>query len=359
MKRAVFLLVALLLPAIALGQDLPAKYIAALNEGGAGLSRGLTFHAPFTDPANPLKVYVGTAPTFARAHDATHTATYVHPTTGLVTVASADQLRIEAAGALVEGARANLTKYSEELSNSFWTVGTGCSVAVSADVDPFGGTGAFVVTDNDAANYASIYNTGANIITVPADSTVYTASVFIKKTVGATVFPGFGFSIVGGTNTHAHATLNTNTGVVTPRTGLAATSYGSVSVGYYWRAYATKANIGTADLNIFIYPAVAEVATPGTWSDAPVGSVVAFGLMVEAGGTMSSYVPTVATTMTRNADALTFPVIASPGTAIARVDGTMQEVDYATFNPVGHYVKDFREWDRTLSAAEIAAVVGP
>lgn len=61
--------------------------------------RGLTFHVPFDDPAASLKTIRGAgAFTFTRAHDATHTATYVHPGTGLVTTASADQLRVEADG---------------------------------------------------------------------------------------------------------------------------------------------------------------------------------------------------------------------------------------------------------------------
>ena len=64
--------------------------------------RGLTFYAPFDDPASPLRLLRGTGTlTFTRAT----TATYVHPGTGLVTVASAGQLRIETRGAFFEAAR--------------------------------------------------------------------------------------------------------------------------------------------------------------------------------------------------------------------------------------------------------------
>src|SRR3989304_5819664 len=71
------------------------------------LDSSLTFWAPFDDPDAPLTLNRGTGSlSFTRAT----TATYVHPTTGLITSAASGQLRIESAGALIEGQRTNLCK---------------------------------------------------------------------------------------------------------------------------------------------------------------------------------------------------------------------------------------------------------
>jgi len=278
----------------------------------------LTFWAPLCDPANPLAICRGTGPlTFTRAHDATHTATYVHPGTGLVTVASADQLRIEAAGALIELAGKNYATHSEALDNAVWTPSPGCSIAASAAVDPAGGVGAFDITDNDAGQFGELMRTGGGVVPIDANTDVYIMSVFIKKTTGAIVFPGFGFQLTGGTGVNAHATLNTNTGAVTPRTAVPATVYGSEDAGDYWRVYAGKANNMNTLAMLEIFPAVALSADPGSWVPDPIGTITAYGVQMEKSPNMTSYIPSVATAMLRNKDVLTAPrdgnVSANPG----------------------------------------------
>ncbi len=198
MKRAVsFVLALLLLPAIAVGGGLPTKYRASISETGAGLSRGLTFHAPFTDPSNPLTIYKGTGPfTFTRAHDATHTATFIHPTTGLVTTASADQLRIEANGALVEGARTNIALYSDNLVDAAWV-----KVNMDAAMDQVGPDGVansaslITATDNDATILQTVLSlsaahsyavwmkrvSGAGAVSVTIDGTTWTAKTITSS----------------------------------------------------------------------------------------------------------------------------------------------------------------------------------
>lgn len=337
MKRIVALL--LFLPAIALGQDLPAKHIAALSETGAGLSRGLTFHAPFTDPANPLTVYKGSALAFARAHDATHTATYLHPTTGLVTVASADQLRIEAQGALFEEAKTNLYTYSEQFNNIAWTAAA-ANLTVTADnsVAPDGTlTADLVVLDNGVGGGPVGYFNRTVTLVAP-----YSMSVFLKN-AGRDVLV-----LQDGSGNGAIFNLTAKTATVIGGAFVSASIQQMLSGWYRCKVnYATGAN---ASPHFFSYFNTAGDGVNGMYF---------WGAQLEAGVPVSSYIPAVAATTTRNADAITFPTIASPGTAMARVDGTMQEVDYATFDPTGHHVKDFREWDRVLSAGEISAVVGP
>ena len=355
MKRILALAFAVLLaPAVVVSGEMPVKYRVALSEGGAGLVRGLTFHAPFSDPANPLTVYKGSALTFTRAHDATHTATYIHPTMGLVTVADADQLRIEASGALAELAGVNLLTYSQVFSG--WTLADGGSVTDDNVTAPDGNLTAAKLTDNNAAAGTQL----RKAISVSA-ATSYAVSLFIRKTTGATTRPIFElyYTDTGGAAIYTQVAVNTNTGVLTANPSYPPDASGSESVGNYWRVWIARTSGASSTTGVWsLYPAAATLASPG-YDGALTGTIYIWGAQMEAGVSASSYIPTVATTMTRNADALTFPTIASPGTAIAKVDGVLQEVTYATFDPVGHHTKEFREWSRTLSAAEIAAVVGP
>src|SRR3990172_1403295 len=79
-------------------------------------TNALPFYAPFTDPANPLRLIKGTGSlSFTRAT----TATYVHPTMGLITSAASGQLRIESNGALIEGQRTNLALQSEAFGTTW------------------------------------------------------------------------------------------------------------------------------------------------------------------------------------------------------------------------------------------------
>ncbi len=138
--------------------------------------RGLTFWAPFNDPDVPLALYKGTGSlTFTRAHDATHTATFVHPTTGLVTVAAADQLRIEANGALIEGARTNIALYSDNLANAAWV-----KVNMDAAMNQIGPDG----VGNSASLLTATSDGGTILQTVLSASAAHSYAVWLKRVSG-------------------------------------------------------------------------------------------------------------------------------------------------------------------------------
>jgi hypothetical protein len=98
---------------------------------------GLTFYAPFDSPSDPLRLIRGTGSlSFTRATP----ATFVHPTTGLVTTAGN-----------------NLFTYSDDLSNAAWTKAA-CSMVLSSEPHPVSGSTQEVykyvpVADNTSANF--------------------------------------------------------------------------------------------------------------------------------------------------------------------------------------------------------------
>ncbi len=288
-----------------------------------------------------MKTYVGTAPTFARAHDATHTATYVHPTTGLVTVASADQLRIEATGALVEAASANLYARSAQFDNTtIWTQNASRVVADNA-IAPDGTLSAEKFVADGTNDYHRIT---FSVTVVDQDS--MTVSVYAKKSGDESRY----LIILQYDNAGHVSRFDLQLGTVTACAAGFTCGIASAPNGFYRAWSKSVANGGTTLAGAIMltdrdsYASYPGDNTAGGWL---------WGAQMEKGA-LSSYIPSVATAMSRNADALTLPTIVSPGTAIATVDGVRQQITYSTFNPIGHRTKEMRVWSRTLSASEVS-----
>lgn len=207
---------------------------------------GLMFYAPFDDPASPLKLIRGTGTlSFTRAHDATHTATYVHPGTGLVTVASADQLRIEAAGALIEGARTNIILRSQQFDNTdvwaFW----GAASVTAGIVSPAGDNTAFQLDMPNA-------NTGIHA-SVSTTAATYAASIWIRADSAGTIrfFNGAGGGFDNTINVttiwQRYSTVAAEDGV-NGQFGIYRNNAGQLSRVYIWGAQWEVAAFASSDL---------------------------------------------------------------------------------------------------------------
>jgi len=183
-KTAIFLvLVAFAVPCFAIGPT-PQTTV------GPWWYNQLTFWAPFTDPADALKLYKGTGSlTFTRATTAMRTDI----TTGYLTSTASGTLRIEQNGALIEGQRTNKSLYSEQLGLAANWVATNVTVDNNTAItDPAGGTAAetltasgangtltqSIATDNSVTHTFSIYlkrKTGTGAVQLNADNTTYSA----------------------------------------------------------------------------------------------------------------------------------------------------------------------------------------
>lgn len=281
MKKILALLLVLLFAVPAFGNPLStgggtpsvATPTNVLGNKAVWWKKDLTFWAPLNDPAAPLNIEKGTGTfTFTRAHDATHTATYVHPGTGLVTAASADQLRIEANGALIEGARTNIALQSEVFKTT-WSATT-VTIVDDNTVAPDG---------TSTADQLQATNTNGTVLqTVTGTAVPYTFTVYLKRKDGT----GNVDVTANGTN-YTTCTINTST----------------------W----TRCG-DTRTLTVAAY-------TPGIRIATNLDNVYAWGAQMEIGSFASSYIPTVAGAMIRNADVLTFPttsnVSGTVGTAYA------------------------------------------
>lgn len=184
----------------------------------------------------------------------------------------------------LEGSRTNLLLRSNEPTTSPWVAVLTPNVALQIVGDEYGFE--FQLEDDNATGYEGYQQ----IITVPDDTTSYTASVFIKKNTSWDAVPGYNFQLTGGSTVSQNIRLNMDTG--------AASTGGSViDYGDFWRVYSTITNNASGNTNLVfsIYPATRETFAGGD-NAASQGTNTFKGFMVSRGSTPPyEYIPTGAT----------------------------------------------------------------
>ena len=246
-----------------------------------------------------------------------------------------DPVTLQPRGLLVEEQRTNLATYSNTFSDASWTAFGTKNLVANSTVSPDGEVNASTLTDNSAAAFQGMGKT----VTVANDNATYTASIYVRKTTGGTSATfGVNLQLTGGTLVTAQPRLNTDTGALINGTGTVQ------NAGAYWRLTTTVTNntTGNTTLALAVYPATAAYNS-GTDSAAATGSAIIYGAQLEAGAFATSYIPTVASTVTRSADVATItgqnfaqwysqpqgsfvaefrPTIAGSYTVYAATDGT-------------------------------------
>jgi len=259
MKRLLLPILFLLLAGQAWGGG--AQWSDRRWTGGVWWQNGLTFWAPLDDPSNPLKINKSAAGTTALTFTRATTATYVHPTTGLITSAASGGLRIESNGALIEGQRTNLALYSEQLGLAATWIASNVTVDNNTAVAPDGNTTAETLTAT--ADNATLLQA------VTGTAAAYTNSLYLKRKTGTGAV-----SVSADNTTWTACTINASTW-----TRCTDTRTLTVATYYYGVRLATNAD-----------------------------AVYAWGGGMELGAFGSSYISTTTAAITRNADVLTFPI---------------------------------------------------
>jgi len=249
----------------------------------AGINRELISHAPLDSPSDPLNTYLGTGTlTLDRDHDVSHSATYLSQDNGFISVATADTLRIESAGALIEGPTTNLTHFSEQFDHVEWSK---IDVSVSPDniLSPAGTLTAdrmTVVTTGD----------GPTLNVSQAGDLVFSASWFVKAGTTAD------FRIREENYVGTVAAFNLATGVVVSGPGrIQAYPNGWYRCSIYFTYAAGQTN---AQFKGKVYGDVGQY-------------LYLWGAQFEVGGFPTSYLQTIGGTVSRNGDDLTVPSPAS------------------------------------------------
>jgi hypothetical protein len=208
-----------------------------------------------------------------------------------------DPVTLASRGLLIEEQRTNLLTYSEQFDNAAWTK-IDATVTANTAIAPDGTTTADLIQRNNVGDTA-VYQ-GA----VVASLTTYTGSVYIKaNSVGFAVIqfviPGAG----------AYYYINLSTGVIsqaivtygaTPPTSLSATVSSSGN-GWLRATFTGTTPSGVTAMQLYCKP-ISTGTGPGFESVNNGQSIYAWGAQLEAGSFATSYIPTVASQVTRAAD---------------------------------------------------------
>lgn len=225
-----------------------------------------------------MKAGVGSA-TFTRASTATYIDRY-----GVLKTAAIDEPRFEKEGYLNEGASTNLLTYSEQFDNAAWVKNNLTVTPNTTDtLDPYGTNLADKISKS--ASYGRIQQT-PTVSAIP-----HTFSVFIKAGTADTCTVRM--------MTGAAAEVYTVSFVFSTKTASPIGGTGTYNVielpNGWFRISLSATFIDTTSLCI-IYPDVYNTSTSG--------SIYIFGAQLEALPFATSYIPTVASTVTRSNDVL-------------------------------------------------------
>jgi len=201
-----------------------------------------------------------------------------------------------ALGLLIEESRTNLLTYSVGNGES-WSIRSGTFVTTAnAQVAPDG-----TITATQLTKTATIDSMYQQAFTAVVGVT-YTASVYFEKTSSVNVIEFAMRLVFSGGDLSGYLSFDTATGTYAVRTGVL-TNINIVDCGRYWRVYMTSTGTtsGTRTDSSLIIRSTTGVIVGGFTATA-LGSCIFWGAQLEAGAFATSYIPTVATTITRAAD---------------------------------------------------------
>jgi len=236
--------------------------------------------------------------TIARA---LNTATRVN-SSGFIELVNADLPRFDydpvtlaAKGLLIEEQRVNLQTYSDQFDNPAW-VKTGVTISANSIISPDGTSNADSIIENALSGQHQIYQS-RTLTAAP-----YTWTVYAKQGEGSkrwlNLYPQ-------GSGVNAAAIFDLTLGTVT-FFGLGQYLSSSITnAGNGW--YRCSISFTGAAVNVFCvaYLSNASNAIGPTYTGNGTSSILLWGAQVEAGAFATSYIPTVASQVTRNADQVT------------------------------------------------------
>ena len=235
--------------------------------------------------------------TFTRASTATRTNSK-----GLIETVASGAPRIDydavtgvCKGLLIEESRVNLLTYSEQLDNAAW-VKNQVTLTANSVTAPDGTITADKMIEN-AVNQA-FYVTGS--VTSMTTSTIYTGSVYAKAAERSVLQLTYQGATHGSTY---YANFNLSSGVVGSSGGSGVSStITSVGGGWYRCSISAPATLtASGGLVVGVVPSTASVRLDTYTGDGTSGLFI-WGAQLEVGAFATSYIPTVASQVTRAAD---------------------------------------------------------
>lgn len=259
-----------------------------------------TLHYDFAGDKS-LTAKVGPTLSITRATDASY-----FDSAGVLQTAASGEARFDhnpvtgdSLGLLVEEARTNLCLQSEDFSAGNWQITfLNSAINTNATTDPRGGSTADRLIDDAAASGNVVVGVRQNAITLQA-STQHVFSCYLKADqLSWAIFRVANWTSPAGT---PRCWFDLTNGVVgTLGAGWDASGIEDAGNGWYrcWAAF----TIGATDVQGDIHIELADANNDSFVADDGTSSIFVWGAQIEAGAFPTSYIPTVAASVTRNSD---------------------------------------------------------
>jgi hypothetical protein len=202
-----------------------------------------------------------------------------------------DPVTLAPRGILIEEQRSNLVTYSEQFDNAAWTKGN-VTVTANATVSPDGTTNADKLIEDTATSTHSTISPTIALTT----GTAYTTTVYVKAAERSWIALQYDSGAFG---TAPTAYFNIGAGTVGSAFNGATHSIRNAGNGWY-RCSITATTTSSANSNARIYLATGDNAA--SYTGVVGNGAFVWGAQLEAGAFATSYIPTVASTVTRTAD---------------------------------------------------------
>jgi hypothetical protein len=205
----------------------------------------------------------------------------------------------QALGLLIEESRTNLFTYSSDFSNAVWNK-PNATITSAANVAPDGTQTAQKLVENTV-------NAQHYVVQSPTctGSTAYSLTIYAKAAERA--FISMQINESGGAVIASKVIIDLSTGAVGTITalaggGLASATATTTLIGNGWYRCKISWVTNSASTLAGIYISTASDATTNTYTGDGYSGIYIWGAQLEAGAFATSYIPTVATTITRAAD---------------------------------------------------------
>jgi hypothetical protein len=297
------------------------SFIGTANATATSNSIGLIFcnnnatstRAPSYAGATTSDVYVWGAQLEQRSSVTAYTPTTTAPVTNYIPVmqtAAANVARFdhspltgESLGLLIEEQRTNLLLRSAEFEDAAWTK-VRSTITANAAIAPDGALAADALIEDTATGVHQAYGSSVSYVS----GTAYTASVFAKPAAGMRFLQlNFASAVFGATNISNSAVFDLQNGAVTFGASFTASTavITPVGNGFYRCSITLTATSTTSSTTAVLFSlrnAYSLDTATGYTGDGYSGIYI-WGAQLEAGAFPTSYIPTVASQVTRQADA--------------------------------------------------------
>jgi hypothetical protein len=247
------------------------------------------------------------------------TATY-KDANGIIQTAQANVARIEDGALLLEPQTTNLTLYSEDFSKASWAKEQGATISLNTELSPTGSLNASYLNAPDGVNiYPRITYTFSSTA-----SQTYTLSIFVKK---------YNINYIrmistGATASTLEAWYNVANGTLGTSGAPSKAKIEDYGNEWYRLSLIVNATLtASATFRIQLSKGDGNVINNFNLSE----KNIIWGAQVELGSIATSYIPTLASTVTRVADVITIPIPIGTTSIIE----TINEVDQTPITTFG------------------------